>query len=124
MEDKKNLEGIRDHIQAASLTPGPPREVDDKVSLDQYVRNLGARPKTVSMINLWSQVMHGVQSSEQSAAWFIDYCRRNDGLFSIRADGSTGSNYLRFQTGKSDVCVLWFLTTDIDLQAHNRLLRA
>ncbi|KAK5954390.1 hypothetical protein OHC33_004112 [Knufia fluminis] len=102
-EDKKNLEGIRDHIQAASLTPGPPREVDDKVSLDQYVRNLGARPKTVSMINLWSQVMHGVQSSEQSAAWFIDYCRRNDGLFSIRADDSTGGNYLRFQTGAQSV---------------------
>jgi monoamine oxidase len=37
------------------------------------------------MINLWSQVMHGVESTEQPAAWFIDYFRRSGSLFFIRA---------------------------------------
>ncbi|KAH7175296.1 amine oxidase B [Dactylonectria macrodidyma] len=102
-EDKKNMEYIRDHIQAASLTPGPARVEDDNVSIDQYVRNLGAGPKTIKMINIWVKVMHGLESTEESAAWFIDYCRRNGGLFSIRADDHTGGNYLRFHDGAQSI---------------------
>merc|ERR1712000_58388 len=83
-EEKADLERIRDHIQAESLKPESPKPEDDEVSLDQYIRNLGAKEKTISMINIWVQVMHGVDSSEESAAFFIDYCRRNKGLFSIR----------------------------------------
>ena len=44
--------------------------------------------------------MHGLESTEESAAWFIDYCRRNRGLLAIRADDSTGGQYLRFQDGR------------------------
>ncbi|KAK7397534.1 hypothetical protein QQX98_013104 [Neonectria punicea] len=102
-EEKANLEQIRDHIQAESLKPGPPRVEDDSVSLDQYVRNLGAGPKTVQMINIWVNVMHGLESTEKTAAFFIDYCRRNGGLFSIRADDYTGGNYLRFQAGAQSI---------------------
>ncbi|KAH7018935.1 amine oxidase [Ilyonectria destructans] len=104
-EEKTNLEYVRDHIQAASLTPGPPRVEDDNVSLDQYVRNLGAGPKTVKMINMWVKVMHGLESTEESAAFFIDYCRRNGGLFSIRADDHTGGNYLRFHDGAQSIAL-------------------
>ena len=70
------------------------------MSLDQYVRNLGAGPKTVHMVNLWVRVMHGLESTQESAAWFIDYCRRNKGLLAIRADDHTGGNYMRITTGK------------------------
>lgn len=98
-EEKKNLEFIRDHIQAESLKGETPKREDDSVCLDQYVRNLGALPKTIAMINLWAKVMHGVESTEESAAWFIDYCRRNRGLFSIRADDKTGGNYQRLHKG-------------------------
>ncbi|KAL3483603.1 hypothetical protein BJX62DRAFT_249327 [Aspergillus germanicus] len=98
-EEKKNLELIRDHIQSESLKLGPPRAEDDDVTLDQYVRNLGALPKTAKMVNLWAQVMHGLESSEYSAAWFIDYCRRNRGLLAIRADDASGGQHLRFRTG-------------------------
>ena len=98
-EEKNNLEFIRDHIQAESLKKEGPRLEDDNLSLDQYVRNLGAGPKTVHMVNLWARVMHGVESSEESAAWFIDYCRRNHGLLAVRADNHTGGNYMRITTG-------------------------
>lgn len=90
---------VRDHIQAESLKKGLPSRDQDSVTLDQYVRRLGANQKTAAMVNLWSQVMHGVESSEQSAAFFIDYCRRNHGLLAIRADDKTGGQYLRYQTG-------------------------
>ncbi|KAL0934475.1 flavin-containing amine [Colletotrichum truncatum] len=102
-EEKKNLETIRDHIQAESLKREAPKPEDDKVSLDEYVKKLGALPKTVAMINLWVKVMHGVESSEESAAWFIEYCRCNRGLFSIRADDKTGGNYQRFHNGTQQI---------------------
>ncbi|KAL4767559.1 hypothetical protein BDW60DRAFT_226464 [Aspergillus nidulans var. acristatus] len=98
-EEKKSLEMVRDHIQAESLKPGPPKVADDNVSLDQYVRNLGALPATVKMVNIWAQVMHGLDSTEYSAAWFIDYCRRNHGLLAIRADDASGGQHLRFRDG-------------------------
>ncbi|KAL4930319.1 flavin monoamine oxidase family protein [Aspergillus undulatus] len=98
-EEKKSLESIRDHIQAESLKPGPPKVSDDNVSLDQYVRDLGALPVVVKMVNLWAQVMHGLEATEYSAAWFIDYCRRNRGLLAIRADDSSGGQHLRFRDG-------------------------
>lgn len=73
------------------------------MSLDQYVRSMGALPRIVQMVNLWSRVMHGLESTEQSAAWFIDYCRRNKGFLAIRADDSTGGQHLRFQDGAQSI---------------------
>ncbi|KAG9252528.1 flavin-containing amine oxidase [Emericellopsis atlantica] len=98
-DDKKDLERIRDHIQKESLKREPPRPEDDNLTLDQYIRNLGAREKTIKMINVWAQVMHGVNSTEESAAFFIDYCRTNGGLFSIRADDKTGGQHQRLVKG-------------------------
>lgn len=102
-EEKKNLEMVRDHIQEKSLRKESPKVADDDVTLDQYVRNLGAGPKTVQMVNLWSRVMHGVESSQESAAWFIDYCRTNHGLLAIRADNHTGGNYMRIVEGAQSI---------------------
>ncbi|KAF9893550.1 hypothetical protein FE257_010862 [Aspergillus nanangensis] len=102
-EEKKNLERIRDHVQAETLKPGPPRPEDDAVTIDQYVRNLGALPKTIQMVNVWTKAMHGVESTQESAAYFIDYCRRNTGLLAVRADDQTGGNYLRFVQGAQSI---------------------
>lgn len=101
-EKKKNLEYIRDHIQAESLKASLPSVQDDNVTLDRYVQDLGALPKTRKMVNLWARVMHGLESTEESAAWFIDYCRRNKGLLAIRSDDSSGGQYMRFQDGTAD----------------------
>ncbi|KAE8334655.1 hypothetical protein BDV24DRAFT_169987 [Aspergillus arachidicola] len=46
--------------------------------------------------------MQGLESTEESAAHFIDYCRRNHGLLAARADDHTGGNYLRLQ-GTQDI---------------------
>ncbi|RAH79744.1 flavin-containing amine oxidase [Aspergillus japonicus CBS 114.51] len=102
-EEKKSLEHVRDHIQAESLKPGPVSAEDDRITLEEYVRNLGALPKVIQMVNLWAQVMHGVEASEESAGWFIDYCRRNRGLLVVRADDASGGQYLRFQDGAQTI---------------------
>ncbi|KAL1874766.1 hypothetical protein VTK73DRAFT_185 [Phialemonium thermophilum] len=102
-EQKRDLERIRDHIQAESLKPNGFRPEDDQVSLDQYARNLGAHPQTLKMLNLWTRVMHGLESTEESAAWFIEYCRSNRGLLAIRADDHTGGNYMRLPSGTQSI---------------------
>jgi monoamine oxidase len=76
-----------------------PSTEDDSISLDEYVRKLGGLPKTRKMFNLFARVMHGVESTEESAAFFIDYCRKNLGLLSIRADDRTGGNFQRTLEG-------------------------
>lgn len=99
-EEKVNLEMIRDHIQAMSLRKAQSSVEDDGLSLDAYVSKLGANEKTRKMVNLWARVMHGVESSDESAAWFIDYCRANHGLLAVRADNHTGGQYLRLSGGE------------------------
>ncbi|KAE8332935.1 hypothetical protein BDV39DRAFT_199939 [Aspergillus sergii] len=103
LEEKRNLEMIRDHIEAESQKKEAPKLEDDQVSLDTYVRKLGATEKTCKMVNLWVRAMHGLESTEESAAHFIDYCRRNHGLLAARADDHTGGNYLRLQGGTQDI---------------------
>jgi monoamine oxidase len=98
-EELRNLERIRDHIQALSLKKGSVTDEEDSLTLDQYVRKLGASANTCRLINVWAKVMHGVESTEESAAFFIDYCRRNKGLLAIRADDHTGGQYLRLCDG-------------------------
>lgn len=99
-EEKQNLEKIRDHIEAEAQKKVAPKREDDQVSLDTYVRKLGATEKTCKMVNLWVRAMHGLESTQESAAHFIDYCRRNHGLLAARADDHTGGNYLRVKGGK------------------------
>lgn len=99
-EERKDLERVRDHISAVSLKLTElPQPEDDIVTVDEYVRNLGALPSTITMANLWTQVMHGVESTEESAAFFVDYCRRVGGFPVIRGDDETGGNYLRIVEG-------------------------
>lgn len=101
-EERKDLERVRDHISDISLRPAEPPQLEhDLVTMDEYVRNLDALPSTITMVNLWTQVMHGVESTEESAAFFIDYCRRVGGFPVIRADDETGGNYLRIVEGRN-----------------------
>lgn len=97
--EKENLIKIRDIFQEASLRKEAPRPEDDAVSLEQYVRNLGATEKTIQMAHIWTRAMHGKEASQESAAYFIDYCRTNHGLLAIRADDDTGGNYQRLVNG-------------------------
>ncbi|KAF4987384.1 hypothetical protein FDECE_15459 [Fusarium decemcellulare] len=102
-EEKQNLIKIRDHIEAASLRKEAPRPEDDNITLDRYVRNLGANEKTAQMANIWARAMHGLESTQESAAYFIDYCRSNHGLIAVRADDQTGGNYMRLHGGTTQI---------------------
>lgn len=120
-EELQNLETIRDHIQEKSLKKLPNLSDDDAVTLDQYVRNLGATENTCRLVNVWARVMHGVESTEQPASFFIDYCRRNKGLLAIRADDHTGGQYLRLPAGTNEHNIRTYLVVKLTIAKVHKL---
>ncbi|KZF20049.1 amine oxidase B [Xylona heveae TC161] len=101
-EETKDLERLRDAIAAKTLTASGDPE-DDKITLEEFGKKLGATQKTLDMINLWARVMLGVEHSELSAEYFFDYCRRGGGFYQMRSDAKDGAQYLRFQDGSQSV---------------------
>jgi monoamine oxidase len=71
----------------------------DHMSLEQFVIAKGGMKKTVDMIKIWARVMLGVESTELSAQFFIEYTGKGGGLKTLRSDGKSGGQYLRFRKG-------------------------
>jgi monoamine oxidase len=71
----------------------------DHMSLEQLVIAKGGLKKTVDMVKIWSRVMLGVESTELSAQFFIEYSGKGGGLKTLRSDGKDGGQYLRFRKG-------------------------
>ena len=100
MED---LERIRDQIQDLSvkaITGDVDLSKADEVTLEQFVKDQNASVRTIKMVNIWAEVMLGVEASEVSARCFIDYCAKGGSLMTMRSDKKHGGQYLRFKTGK------------------------
>lgn len=105
----QNLEQIRDAIHELSiqaresLLAGSTNEqvVElDQITLNEYVQRQRGSERTLKMINLWTQVMLGVDSNEISAGCFVDYCAKGGGLMQMRSDSKHGGQYLRFRKGR------------------------
>lgn len=105
-EDVEDLERIRDQIQQLSVDAVEKSltlEVEDTVTLAEYVKNIGARDRTIRMVNVWAQVMLGVEASAVSARYFIDYCAKGGSLMTMRSDSKHGGQYLRFHKGSQAI---------------------
>jgi monoamine oxidase len=70
------------------------------MDLDQFVSSQCACDETRRMVNVWTQVMLGVDSTEISAACFVDYCGRGGGLMQMRSDRKHGGQQLRIRQGQ------------------------
>ncbi|CAI7666862.1 unnamed protein product [Penicillium palitans] len=112
VSDVQNLEQIRDAIHELSiqaresLLAGSTNEqvVElDQITLNEYVQRQRGSERTLKMINLWTQVMLGVDSNEISAGCFVDYCAKGGGLMQMRSDSKHGGQYLRFRKGTQSV---------------------
>jgi monoamine oxidase len=98
-----DLEQIRDLIHSLSLevrtNTSSLRELDT-MNLDQFVSSQRACDETRRMVNVWTQVMLGFDSTEISAAFFVDYCGRGGGLMQMRSDRKHGGQQLRIRQGQ------------------------
>lgn len=98
----EDLERIRDIIHDLSViyhAKGKSDENYDHMSLEQFVIAKDGMKKTVDMVKIWSRVMLGVESTELSAQFFIEYTGKGGGLKTLRSDGKGGGQYLRFRKG-------------------------
>lgn len=98
----EDLERIRDIIHDLSVvysTKGKSDESCDHMSLEEFVISKGGFKKTVDMVKIWSPVMLGIESTELSAQFFIEYNGKGGGLKTLRSDSKGGGQYLRFRKG-------------------------
>jgi monoamine oxidase len=99
----EDLERIRDMIHDLSVEVGTDTSSLgklDTMNLDQFVVAERACDETRRMVNVWTQVMLGVDSTEISAACFVDYCGRGGGLMQMRSDRKHGGQYLKVRQGE------------------------
>lgn len=108
--DVQNLNKVRDAIHELSIQARNSLLADteneqvrdlDKITLEEFVQSQQGSERTLKMINLWTQVMLGIDSNEISAACFVDYCAKGGGLMQMRSDTKHGGQYLRFRQGRS-----------------------
>lgn len=107
--DVQNLNKIRDTIHEISIQARKSLLADsendqvrelDKITLEEFVQSQRGSERTLKMINLWTQVMLGIDSNEISAGCFVDYCAKGGGLMQMRSDTKHGGQYLRFRKGR------------------------
>ncbi|KAE8447068.1 hypothetical protein EG329_011203 [Mollisiaceae sp. DMI_Dod_QoI] len=101
-----DLERIRDIIHDLSVAYSSRTgsvEDYDQMSLEQFVISKGGSQKTVEMIRIWSRVMLGVEATEMSAQYFIEYNGKGGGLKTLRSDQKHGGQYLRFRQGTQSI---------------------
>ncbi|KAK0113561.1 hypothetical protein ONS96_014419 [Cadophora gregata f. sp. sojae] len=103
-----DLERIRDIIHDLSVAYGSKAsstENYDQMSLEQFVISKGATQKTVDMVRVWSRVMTGIEATEMSAQFFIEYTGKGGGLKQLRSDQKHGGQYLRFRKGTQQMAI-------------------
>jgi monoamine oxidase len=73
----------------------------DTVSLLDWCKSETKSETAAAAVNLWTRAMLGLEASEISALYFLDYCKSGGGLMQMRADFKHGGQYLRFIRGES-----------------------
>ena len=104
--DTKDCIRIRDLVEETSqnasiFVEGPERKALDSISFEQFIWEHGAGKRARTTAGIWTHAMLGVDPSEVSALYFLEYCRCGGGLMTMRSDCKDGGQYLRFHGGTS-----------------------
>lgn len=70
------------------------------MTLEEYVRQQGGGETALATAGIWTRAMLGLEPSELSALYMLDYCKRGGGLMQMRSDRKDGGQYLRIAQGK------------------------
>ncbi|KAJ9609604.1 hypothetical protein H2200_005932 [Cladophialophora chaetospira] len=71
----------------------------DKLTLEEWCKSEIKSETANASVNLWTRAMLGLEASEVSALYFLDYCKSGGGLLQMRSDFKHGGQYLRFIKG-------------------------
>ena len=73
----------------------------DAMTLEQWIRSEGGGQYSLDTATVWTRAMLGLEPSEVSALYFLDYCKSGGGLMQMRSDRKDGGQYLRIRQGRS-----------------------
>ncbi|ETS76902.1 hypothetical protein PFICI_10776 [Pestalotiopsis fici W106-1] len=93
---------IRDMVEAdcQALDVFRPSDSDlDSVTFEAYLRSRGAKDKALLTATTWTRAMLGINPSDVSALFFLNYCKSGGGLLNMRSDRKGGGQHLRIRTG-------------------------
>ena len=72
----------------------------DSITFEQWVRSLGPfREDALNALKVGTRAMLGVEPSDMSALYFLDYCKSGGGYMLMRSDTKHGGQYLRIAQG-------------------------
>ena len=71
----------------------------DSVTLEEFARSVNYSEHALNMVKISTRAMLGVEPSEMSALYFLDYCKSGGGLLLMRSDDKHGGQYLRIAQG-------------------------
>ena len=75
-------------------------ETLDKYTLEEWVKKQGAGETALASVKVWTRAMLGLEPSDMSALFFLDYCKSGGGLLQMRSDRKNGGQYFRLTQGK------------------------
>lgn len=73
----------------------------DQMTLEEWCKSETPSATALASVRLWTRAMLGLEPSEISALFFLNYCKSGGGLLQMRSDFKHGGQYLRFVRGKS-----------------------
>ncbi|KAK7936591.1 uncharacterized protein PG986_015029 [Apiospora aurea] len=93
---------IRDMCEAdcQALDTFAPKSTElDALTFEAYLRSRGASETSLATAAVWTRAMLGVEPSDMSALFFLNYCRSGGGLLQMRSDRKGGGQHLRVRQG-------------------------
>ncbi|KAK4539478.1 hypothetical protein LTR36_010914 [Oleoguttula mirabilis] len=71
----------------------------DNITFEQWVRSQDCCEDALNALTIGTRAMLGVEPSEISALYFLDYCKSGGGYMQMRSDCKDGGQYLRIAQG-------------------------
>jgi monoamine oxidase len=99
---RKHLVDIRDMVEAdcQKLDALQPLDKDlDKLTFEAYLISRGADENALATATVWTRAMLGVNPTDLSALFFLNYCKSGGGLLAMRSDRKGGGQHLRIRQG-------------------------
>jgi monoamine oxidase len=100
---QKHLVEIRDSVVEAdcqTLDAWRPQDKDlDALTFEAYLISRGADKTALATATVWTRAMLGVNPSDLSALFFLNYCKSGGGLLAMRSDRKGGGQHLRVRQG-------------------------
>lgn len=75
------------------------REDLDWITFEHWLKDLGCGEHALNSLKVGTRAMLGLEPSEVSALYFLDYCKSGGGYMQMRSDLKNGGQYLRIAKG-------------------------